>query len=168
MSMTSHPLAFGTINHTEKAGELLGLLWQEVLRLQCDLKDALEPQSPTTADGPAALELSWVPLNKRDLNWHAHATVQLRSMHAALSAAETMKRDLQYARDGLTKQRTRMREDNERLRAALLRCARQAEALKRECGMNPESHQAIRNAQYQSISTTAHIALGTIRGPEGA
>ncbi|HMR09219.1 MAG TPA: hypothetical protein PKA88_25740 [Polyangiaceae bacterium] len=40
MSMTSHPLAFGTIDHTEKAGELLGLLWQEVLRLECDLKDA--------------------------------------------------------------------------------------------------------------------------------
>jgi len=40
MSMTSHPVAFGTIEHTEKAGELLGLLWQEVLRLQCDLKDA--------------------------------------------------------------------------------------------------------------------------------
>ena len=84
MSMTSHPVAFGTIGHTERAGELLGLLWQEVLRLQCDHKDALEPQSPTTADGPAALELSWVPLNKRDLNWHAHATTQLRAMHAAL------------------------------------------------------------------------------------
>lgn len=100
MSMTSHPVAFGTIEHTEKAGELLGLLWQEVLRLQCDLKDAneaakdaLEPQSPNTADGPVALELSWVPLNKRDLNWHAHATVQLRSMHAALSAAEKAPRD---------------------------------------------------------------------------
>jgi hypothetical protein len=100
MSMTSHPVAFGTIEHTEKAGELLGLLWQEVLRLQCDLKDAneavkdaLEPQSPNTADGPVALELSWVPLNKRDLNWHAHATVQLRSMHAALSAAEKTPRD---------------------------------------------------------------------------
>lgn len=118
MSMTSHPLAFGTIEHTERAGELLGLLWQEVLRLQCDMKD--------------------------------------------------VRAELQHARDGLTKGRTRMREDNERLRAALLRCARQAEALKRECGMNPESPQAIRNAQYQSISTTAHIALGTIRGPEGA
>ena len=34
MSMTSHPVAFGTIEHTERAGELLGLLWQEVLRLQ--------------------------------------------------------------------------------------------------------------------------------------
>lgn len=39
MSMTSHPVAFGTIEHTERAGELLGLLWQEVLRPQCDLKD---------------------------------------------------------------------------------------------------------------------------------
>lgn len=31
--------------------------------------------------------------------------------------------------------------------------------------MNPEGPQAIRNSQYQAISTTAHIALGTIRGP---
>jgi hypothetical protein len=53
----------------------------------------------------------------------------------------------------------------ERLRAALLACARQAEALKRDCGTDPESSQAVRNAQYQSISTAAHIALGTIRGP---
>ena len=65
----------------------------EIERLQCDLKDALEPQSPTTVDGPVALELSWAPLNKRDLNWHAHATVQLRAMHAALSAAEKTPRD---------------------------------------------------------------------------
>ncbi len=36
MSMTSHPVAFGTIEHTERAGELLGLLWQEVLRLQAE------------------------------------------------------------------------------------------------------------------------------------
>lgn len=56
----------------------------------------------------------------------------------------------------------------DRLRAVLLDCARQAEALKRECGMDPESAQAVRNAQYQSISTAAHIALGTISGPQGA
>ena len=55
-----------------------------------------------------------------------------------------------------------------KLRAALLTCARQAEALKRECGMDPESAQAMRNAQYQAISTTAHIALKTIRGPASA
>lgn len=40
---------------------------------------------------------------------------RLRAENAAL------KRDLQYASDGLTKGRTRMREDNERLRAALVK-----------------------------------------------
>jgi hypothetical protein len=55
--------------------------------------------------------------------------------------------------------------ETERLRAALLRCARMAEALKRDCGMDPESPQAVRNLQYQAISTAAHIALGTIQGP---
>lgn len=58
--------------------------------------------------------------------------------------------------------------ERDTLRAALLSCARQAEALKRECGIDPESPQAIRNAQYQNISTTAHIALGTIQGPSVA
>ena len=53
----------------------------------------------------------------------------------------------------------------DRLRAALLRCAKQAEALKRECGPDPEGAQAVRNGQYQAISTAAHIALGTIKGP---
>jgi hypothetical protein len=54
-----------------------------------------------------------------------------------------------------------MQADIDRLRKALLDCARKAEALKRDCGMSPESPQAVRNAQYQDISTTAHIALGT-------
>lgn len=53
----------------------------------------------------------------------------------------------------------------ERLRAALLQCARMAEALKRPCGMDPDSAQAIRNGQYANIATCAHIALGTISGP---
>lgn len=53
-----------------------------------------------------------------------------------------------------------------RLRDALLHCARLAEALKLPCGDDdPESPQVIRNGQYQNISLTAHIALGTIRGP---
>jgi hypothetical protein len=56
-------------------------------------------------------------------------------------------------------------EERDRLRAALLNCARQAEALKGECSDDPGSTQAVRNALYQAISTTAHIALGTIRGP---
>ena len=54
----------------------------------------------------------------------------------------------------------------ERLQIALLVCARQAEALKRDCSSDPESALAMRNAQYQAISTTAHIALGTIKGPK--
>lgn len=53
MSMTSHPVAFGTIEHTEKAGELLGLLWQEVLRLQCDMKDAQAELERLRADNAA-------------------------------------------------------------------------------------------------------------------
>lgn len=61
-----------------------------------------------------------------------------------------------------------LRAERDALKTTLLVCARQAEALKRDCGMDPESPQAIRNAQYQNISTTAHIALGTIRGPRVA
>lgn len=53
----------------------------------------------------------------------------------------------------------------ELLRVALLDCARQAERLKKPCGVDPEGRQAVRNALYQNISTRAHIALGTIRGP---
>lgn len=53
-----------------------------------------------------------------------------------------------------------------RLRGALLECARLADALKRPCSDYPDSVQAVRNAQYANISAAAHIALGTIRGPE--
>ena len=49
-----------------------------------------------------------------------------------------------------------------KLRAALLACARQAESLKRECGMDSESAQAMRNAQYQAISTTATAAAAAV------
>lgn len=66
------------------------------------------------------------------------------------------------ARDALTAQSAEI----DRLRDALLHCARLAEALKLPCGDDdPESPQAIRNGQYQNISLTAHITLGTIRGP---
>ena len=58
--------------------------------------------------------------------------------------------------------------ERDRLRRVLLTCARKAEALKRNCSADPDSatgYQATRNAEYQDISTTAHIALGTIKGP---
>lgn len=51
---------------------------------------------------------------------------RLRAENAAL------KHDLQYARDGLTKGRTRMREDNERL-ALLLRDLLEAHAMRASC-----------------------------------
>lgn len=45
------------------------------------------------------------------------------------------------------------------LRAGLLDCARRCEALKRPCGMDPESGQAIRNGEYMSIALAARAAL---------
>ena len=46
------------------------------------------------------------------------AQAELRRLRAENAA---LKRDLEHARSGLTKGRTRMREDNERLRAALVK-----------------------------------------------
>ena len=51
----------------------------------------------------------------------------------------------------------------ERLRAALLDCAIRCEALKRPCGMDPESPQALRNGHYMSIALAARLALGPNR-----
>lgn len=43
--------------------------------------------------------------------------------------------------------------------AALLKVARMAEALKLDCGMDPESPQAVRNAEYMNISYVARAAM---------
>lgn len=40
-SMTCHPLAYGTIDHTEQAGEMLRELLQEVQRLRAALTELL-------------------------------------------------------------------------------------------------------------------------------
>ena len=45
------------------------------------------------------------------------------------------------------------------LEGALLDVARRAESLKRECRMDPESPQAIRNAQYMGIAYAARAAM---------
>ena len=45
----------------------------------------------------------------------------------------------------------------------LLKVARMAEALKRECGVNPESPQAIRNGEYMNISYVARAAIAKVK-----
>lgn len=47
---------------------------------------------------------------------------------------------------------------------ALLIVARMAEDLKKPCGMDPESPQAIRNAQYMNISYAARAAIAKATG----
>jgi hypothetical protein len=42
---------------------------------------------------------------------------------------------------------------------SMLKVARVAEALKRECGSDPESAQAIRNSEYMNISYAARAAI---------
>lgn len=49
------------------------------------------------------------------------------------------------------------------MREALIKVARMAEALKRDCGMDPESKQAIRNGEYMSISYVAREALAAAK-----
>ena len=72
-------------------------LRERVFELEADPKSGdvipLAAERTVRADREVALELSWVPLNKRDLTWHAAATTQLRAMHAALHAAEKTPRD---------------------------------------------------------------------------
>ena len=76
--------------------------WGESILLPCDCKDA---EIGRQWRENSSLE-KWFPIT-------AERLVALEAENAAL------KRDLEYARSGLTKGRTRMREDNERLRDAL-------------------------------------------------
>ena len=76
--------------------------WGESILLPCDCKDA---EIGRQWRENSSLE-KWFPITAKRL-------VALEAENAAL------KRDLEYARSGLTKGRTRMREDNERLRDAL-------------------------------------------------
>lgn len=84
--------------------------------------DAITPEMPADFkdwhDTPAIARpeiAAWSIRNLRERLRETEAEMErLRTENAAL------KHDLQYARDGLTEGRTRMREDNERLRAALL------------------------------------------------
>lgn len=86
-------------------------------------------------------------------------------MAAMIAHANQQQMLAKHHADCMNQIATKIARRHDTLRAALLECARMAEALKRPCGEDPESAQAVRNAQYQSISTTVHIALGTIMGP---
>jgi hypothetical protein len=89
MSMTSHPVAFGTIDHTERAGELLGLLWQEVLRLQCDLKDARDQAEKQTIEDA---EKRQALAREAHTRWTAcrDATQELERVRAEASALRAL------------------------------------------------------------------------------
>jgi len=83
---------------------------------------------------------------------HAHA--------AAVSAAKDA--EIAQLRADLIKSladNAPLRERAMVLEDALLRVARMAEALKKDCGMDPESPQAVRNGQYMNISYAARAAL---------
>lgn len=56
------------------------------------------------------------------------------------------------------------KQQRDELLEALLNVARMAEALKKPCGMNPESPQAIRNGEYMNISYAARAAIAKSGG----
>lgn len=108
--------------------------WGEPVYLPCDCKDA-EIGKRWRED--SSLE-KWFPLR-------AERLAALEAENAAL------KRDLQYARDGLTKGRTRMREDNERLRAALEKI---------EAGNCIDPRTVARDALGPNVGVEPHSAAG--------
>lgn len=61
----------------------------------------------------------------------------------------------------------RLRAEGDRLAAALLAAARRVEQLKRPCGMEPDSPQAIRNSEYMAISLSARVALTAYEASKG-
>jgi hypothetical protein len=78
-----------------------------------------------------ALKLASVPIVDRGIAWQADATAALKAQAARIAELE----------------------------AALLRVARMAEALKKPCGMDFESPQAVRNGEYMNLSYFARAAL---------
>lgn len=96
-----------------------------------------------------ALELECLLLDTKDLatvsRWWDSAMAALDGWHKAKDAASVRPVPAEPV--------------NARLVEALLKVARMAEGLKRPCGMDPESPQAIRNGLYMNISYVARSAV---------
>ena len=60
----------------------------------------------------------------------------------------------------------RLHEVNQELLISLLKVARMAEALKKDCGMDPEAPQAYRNGEYMNISYAARAAITKAEGEQ--
>ena len=89
-----------------------------------------------------------------------NAAAMLRSQHAEI---DRLTKDLISFNDANTEMidiELRISAENQKLRDALINVARKAESLKRECGDDPESPQAIRNGMYMHLSYVARAALG--------
>lgn len=92
-----------------------------------------------------------VPIYTPDqMHTHAAAVTAAKDAEIAGLRAELLK---SLADNAALRERVKVLED------ALLRVARMAEALKKDCGMDPESPQAVRNGQYMNISYAARAAL---------
>jgi len=81
---------------------------------------------------------------------------------ALIAERDALQSNLDWAIEMLAvrrKERDALAAENKVLQEALLNIARKAEALKKECGADPESPQAIRNGRYMHLVYLAHAAL---------
>ena len=115
--------------------------WGEPVYLPCDCKDA-EIGRRWRED--SSLE-SWFPIT-------AERLARLEAENAAL------KHDLQYARDGLTKGRSRMREDNERLAREAYTWSKAAETYAAELERHKPLLQAVEWLLDDGHMNTEHLA----------
>jgi hypothetical protein len=108
------------------------------------------------ANSPALGEMTQVPVRTfgRMLDRITTLELELRKQELITAHADELLRETIRSEA----------QEVERLRDALLQCARMAEALKQECGMDPESAQAIRNGKYMAISYFARAAIAKATG----
>lgn len=106
--------------------------------------------TPTTIPLPRPGSLGLIQYAGVDMLEYAAAVSAEKDAEIAGLRAELLK---SLADNAALRERVKVLED------ALLRVARMAEALKKDCGMDPESPQAVRNGQYMNISYAARAAL---------